>query len=309
MRLKSLFIIVSLLLLTSGAFAVESPQSGLTQIADGVYGYVGQPSGSPFNRFGANVGVIIGDDAVLVVDTLTSAREAEQLVADIKKITDKPIRYVVNTHYHLDHALGNNVFDDMGSVIIAHELCRDKMISMELKNLKPEMFGLEPDFWEGTRVAAPDITFIREYKINLGNMPVKVIHSGVPSHSAGSVVVVVPERDVIFTGDILFTDFHPYLGEGDFAGWNQTLDLIASMNIKNIIPGHGPLSDNQDLIDMKEYLALFDAKALELTATMSDPAEISAEMLKVLPQRKDGAFIVGMNIGMRYLAKPEGNYE
>lgn len=307
MRMKLVLTMMAVLILASGAFAAEHDQGKLTKLADGVYAYVGVPSGTPYDAFGANVGVIVGDDSVLVVDTLTSANEAKVLVEEIRKITDKPIKYVVNTHYHLDHALGNNVFDDMGAVIIAHEKCRDSLVGMSVAGPpNPEMFGLPADFWEGTRITAPQITFTQGYTLDLGNMPVQIVYSGVPSHSAGSVIVVVPERDVMFTGDILFTDFHPYLGEGDFAGWAFTLDFIADMGISKIVPGHGPLSDKRDLEDMKEYLVLFDAKAKELCATMQDPAKISVEMLKVLPERKDGAFIVGMNIGVRYLKKPEG---
>lgn len=297
-----------MVLVPGGAFATEKGQADLIRIADGVYSYVGVPAGSPNNQFSANAGIVVGDAEVLVIDTLTSAKEAEHMLKDIRKITDKPIRYVVNTHYHLDHAFGNNVFDDMGAIIVAHKECRDHLIDAGSHILNsPEMFGLKPEFWEGTRIAPPDITFVREFSIDLGNMEVKLVHTGVPSHSAGSILVHVSDRGVLFTGDILFTDFHPYLGDasGDIQGWAETLDFIAAMDVEHIVPGHGPLSAKQDLADMKEYLAFFDAKAKELCATMSDPAQISAEMLKVLPKRADGAFIVGMNIGARYLKKTE----
>lgn len=301
MRLKTFLILTVLLLLTGGAVAQDAAAPKLTRLSDAVYAYVGIPSGSPFNQFGANVGVVIGDDAVLVVDTLTSAREANHLIQEIRKITDKPIRYAVNTHYHLDHALGNSAFADLGAIIIAQKECREQLIATGEETLKSaEAFGLPLDFWQNTRIAAPQLTFEREINIDLGGVTVKVLYPGAASHTGGSSIVVVPGQDVLFTGDILFTDFHPFLGEGDFPGWNKALDMIADQKVSRIVPGHGPLSGAKDLADMKEYLATFDARARELSATVKDPKLLAEEMLKVLPLRKDGAFIVEMNINTRY---------
>jgi len=137
--------------------------------------------------------------------------------------------------------------------------------------------------------------------VDLGGLTVKLIHSGIKSHSAGSIIVYVPEQDVLFTGDILFTDFHPYLGEGDLPGWEKNLDLISAMNVEYIIPGHGPLSTNKDIEDMKSYLAIFDEKAKELSAQEKDVEKLASEMLKVVPKRSNGDFIIQMNLKSRYL--------
>lgn len=101
-----------------------SAQPGLTKIADGVYSYVGAKNPSPATSFGANAGIIIGSDGVVVVDTLTSAKEAQRFIKDIRSITDKPIKYVINTHHHLDHSLGNSEFVKLGAAVIAQENCR-----------------------------------------------------------------------------------------------------------------------------------------------------------------------------------------
>lgn len=277
-------------------------QDGLTRITDSVYAYVGVLESTPGNRFCANVGVVIGDDAVLVVDTLTSAKEAELLLADIRKITDKPVRWVVNTHYHLDHSLGNCVFADQGARIIGQEQCRAALLASGETTLQSgEAFGLEPEYWEGTRIAAPDLTFDSAVEVDLGNMAVRIFYPGHPSHSAGSSMVLVPSQDVLFTGDILFTDFHPFLGEADLAGWAANLDEITAMAPGIIVPGHGPLSDLEDVAALKDYLVFFDANAIELSRTMSDPEQIVAEMLNRLPQLVGGEFIVPMNIYTRYM--------
>ena len=191
---------------------------------------------------------------------------------------------------------------NVGATVISHARCRESIIKAGdgiLEN--PAMYSLPEDFWTGTRVEAPALSFEREMIIDLGGITVKLIHSGVASHSAGSIVVAVPEQKVLFTGDILFTDFHPYLGEGDLPGWAKTLDMIHAMDVDHIIPGHGPLSTKKDLEEMKNYLAFFDKKATELCGRENDVEKIVATMLKTLPKRAGGHFIVGMNLKARYL--------
>jgi glyoxylase-like metal-dependent hydrolase (beta-lactamase superfamily II) len=303
MKMKTIIVTLNLVtvILVQSVMA-QTPKAELKKITESVYSYTGVPAGTTGNVFFVNTGIVIGDDAVLVVDTLTSAKEAEGFAADIRKITDKPIRYVVNTHSHLDHVLGNSVFADMGARIIGHEKCRDAVIFNGDKMLEnPASFGLPADFWEGTRIVAPDTVFEREMIVDLGGITVKLIHTGFASHSPGSIIVHIPSQDVLFSGDILFTDFHPYLGDGDLPGWQKNLDFIHAMNISHIIPGHGPLSSNKDIEDMKAYLPFFDKKAKELSAGEKDLGKLTAAMLKVLPKRAGGEFIVEMNLKSRYL--------
>ncbi len=302
MRLKTIILVLTALVMFPIQSAMAQTKAELKKITDSVFAYVGVPAGTPGNAFSANAGIVIGKDAVLVVDTLTSASEAEGLVADIQKITNKPIRYVVNTHSHLDHALGNSFFADMGVCIVSHVKCHDAIIADRGKILEnPSMFGLPSDFWKDTRSVAPDMAFEHEMIIDLGDLAVKLIHSGMPSHTAGSVIVHVPAQNVLFAGDILFTDFHAYLGEGDFPGWEKTINSILAMNVRYIIPGHGPLSANKDLEDMKTYLSVFDKKATELSAVEKDVEKLTSAMLKVVPKCTNGDFIVPMNLKARYL--------
>lgn len=299
---KTVLIINALAVLLVQSIMAQTPKAELKKITESVYAYTGVPAGTPGNIFSVNSGIVIGNDAVLVVDTLTSAKEAEVFAADIRRITDKPVRYVVNTHYHLDHVLGNSVFADMGARIISHVKCRDAVLSGGDKILEnPAAFGLTADFWEGTRTVAPDTAFERGMILDLGGITVKLIHTGFASHSDGSIIVHIPSQDVLFTGDILFTDFHPYIGDGDLPEWEKNLDFIHEMNITYIIPGHGPLSSNKDIEDMKAYLPFFDKKAKEFCAIEKNVKKLTAAMLAVLPKRSVGDFIVTMNLKTRYL--------
>jgi glyoxylase-like metal-dependent hydrolase (beta-lactamase superfamily II) len=262
---------------------------------------VGVKDASPATSFAANAGIVIGRDGVLVVDTLISAKEGERFLADIRKVTSKPIRYVVNTHTHLDHAFGNCVFAKLGATIISHDADRallEKVGEATLKNIAN--FGLKPEDMAGTEIVYPTLTFSDRLTIDLGGETVELIRTA-PSHTAGSVVVYLPARKLLFAGDILFNDFHPFLADGDIPGWTRTIDALLAMDVERIIPGHGPLSTKKDLVDMKEYLLLFDAKARELSATSQDADAVAVEMRKILPKRSMAEWMIGFNLKSRYL--------
>ncbi|MBT0664986.1 MBL fold metallo-hydrolase [Geobacter pelophilus] len=296
-KMIMLALTVATLLFTQTAFAE------LTKIADNVYSYIGSKEASPTNSFAANAGIVIGKDGVLVVDTLISAKEGERFLSDIRKVTNKPIKYVVNTHTHLDHALGNCVFARLGASVISHTADRKLMERVGADTLKNiGNYGLKPEDMIGTEIALPSLYFSDRLTIDLGDETVELIRTA-PSHTEGSVVVSVPAKKLIFSGDILFTDFHPFLADGDFSGWAKTLDTLLAMDVEKIIPGHGPLSGKKDLKEMKEYLALFDSKARELAASSQDADAIAAELKQILPKRSLAEWMIAYNVKSRYLGK------
>ncbi|MBF0462554.1 MAG: MBL fold metallo-hydrolase [Magnetococcales bacterium] len=296
-KLLSLFTLILTLLIVQPAFAA------LTRLADNVYAYVGSQDAAPTHSFAANAGIVIGRDGVLVVDTLISAKEGERFLADIRAVTDKPIRYVVNTHTHLDHALGNSVFAKQGATIIAHEADRTLLATQGAAILqKASNYGLKPEDMAGTEIAVPTLAFSERMTIDLGDETVQLLRFA-PSHTVGSLVVYLPAKKLLFSGDILFTDFHPNLVDGDLDGWVKTLDNLLAMEMEQIVPGHGPLSTKKDLQEMKAYILLFDSKAKELAATAQDAEATAAELLKILPKRSLAEWMVLHNVAGRYTAK------
>lgn len=288
------FFLVSL---AGRAFAGE----GLTKIAENVYSYVDVKNAGGGNSFAANAGIVVGSDGILVIDTLISAKEAKRFLADIRRISSKPIKYVVNTHYHLDHAFGNGELARTGATVIAHEADRKNLEQKGNSVLKSAgEFGLTPEDMKGTEIALPALAFTDRMTVYLGDQKAELIYVG-PSHSEGSLLVWLPQHRVLFTGDILFTDFHPYMGEGDLAGWIRNLDYILSLDAKIIIPGHGPISGKKDVEKMKEYLLAFDKKAKELAARSGDADQIAAELKKTLPPRSQGEFLIPSNVREKYL--------
>lgn len=295
--------IVALSTLALTLLFVQTAFAELTKLADNVYSYVGVKDASPARSFAANAGIVIGRDGVLVVDTLISAKEGERFLADIRKVTDKPIKYVVNTHTHLDHAFGNCVFARLGATVISHTADRkmlERVGADTLKNIGN--FGLKPEDTAGTEIVLPTLSFSDRMQIDLGDETVELIRVA-PSHTEGSVVVYIPSKKLVFSGDILFTDFHPFLADGDISGWTRTIDALLTMDAERIIPGHGPLSGKNDLKEMKAYLLLFDSKARELAATSQDADAIAAELKKVLPKRSLAEWMIAFNVKSRYLGK------
>jgi glyoxylase-like metal-dependent hydrolase (beta-lactamase superfamily II) len=297
--MRKIFPLLSILILSLATPALAD----LTRIADNVYSYVGVKGASPANSFAANAGIVIGRDAILVVDTLISAKEGERFLADIRKVSNKPIKYVVNTHTHLDHAFGNCVFAQLGATVISHEADRrllERVGAETLKNIGN--FGLKPEDMAGTEIVYPTLTFSDRMTIDLGGETVELIRTA-PSHTEGSVVVYLPAKKLLFSGDILFTDFHPYLADGDIPGWTKTLDALLAMDVERIIPGHGPLSTKKDLREMREYLLLFDAKARELSPLPQDVDKAAAQLKEVLPKRSQADWMIAFNLKGRYLRK------
>jgi cyclase len=310
MMRKALIVFVSIIGVCTSAFAAEG--AGLQKITDHVYAYAGATGASAETGFGANAGVVVGSNAALVVDTLLSPKMAEKFMADIRKVTDKPIKYVANTHYHLDHAWGNQVFAGAGAVIIGQENS-SKDMTMAAESLKhPEMFGLTTKDVEGIKLTPATILFPDRLTVDLGDVTVELNYPG-PTHTNDSITVAVPQDKVMFTGDILFSHYNPYLAEGDIANWTKVLGELQKSEMARFIPGHGPVSSKTDLADMKKYLEVFDKEAKVLCAgkTAADAPAIAAELAKMLPQpaRPELPGMVEMNLRAKYLPQPAAKPE
>lgn len=294
----SALIMVAAISVCAPAFA-----GGLTRVADGVYSYVDVKHAPPQNSFGANAGIVIGKEGIVVIDTLISAKEAKKFIKDIRAVSDKPIKYVVNTHMHLDHTFGNCEFAKLGATSISSADGKREMKSYAEPALKKaSAYGLSEKDLEGTEICYPSLTFEKKMEIDLGDRTVELVHPG-RSHTEGSIIVFVPDQKVLFAGDILFTNYHPNLIYADIDGWVRALDFILAMDAATIVPGHGPVSGKKDVEDMRNYLIVFDKKAKDLCARSKDVSYIVSELKKTLPARAELDMMIGANIQMKYLKK------
>jgi cyclase len=221
----------------------------LKQVGPGVYAAIDGPE----HKAGSNAGFVIGDDGVLVVDSFFTVDAAKALVGEIHRLTPKPIRYLVNTHYHLDHTGGDQALRDAGAIIIAHRNERD-WVRTDNVNL----FGdrITPEL--KARIAAvplPDLTTDKDLTFWLGSR--KVVVRPVLGHTGSDLTIFVPDAKVLFTGDMLWRKIPPNLIDGSVKEWLATdTDFVAMPDSAQMtyVPGHGDVANVKNVEDFRAYL-------------------------------------------------------
>ena len=230
-----------------GAGSLAGGDFVLRKIGGGVWAAVVNDAG----KAGGNAGFVIGDDGVVVIDTFQDPEPAAALLAEIRKITKLPIRFVVNTHYHLDHVNGNDVFAAAGAVILAHKNARAWIRTENVKMIDPP---LTPEKKARVQsIALPSIVYDRVVDLYLGSRRVNVRYY--PGHTGGDSVVSVPDAHVVFCGDLLWKDHIPNLIDASTPQWIQTLEAIQKdYGESTWVPGHGGIANAADIATFKRYL-------------------------------------------------------
>lgn len=228
--------------------AAQQPSFTLKKVGEGVYAAINPDGG----RSGSNAGFIVGDNAVLVVDALVRPDVARDLLAEIRKITNLPIRYLVNTHYHLDHTGGDAVFQEAGAVLMANSNVHKWLHTENLK-----FFGATATPEQKARVDAlplPQLTWEEGIEIWLGSRRV-IVHS-FPGHTGGDSAVFVPDANVVFGGDLIWNQHLPNTIDATTDKWINTLDLAVQHHPEAVfIPGHGDVATVANVRDFRNYLA------------------------------------------------------
>ena len=191
---------------------------------------------------GGNIGVSVGDDGILVVDT-QHAPLSEKIFAAIKAISDQPIRYVINTHWHHDHTGGNENFAAAGAVIVAHENLRTRLMSDQQLKAWNLTFPAMPE------PALPKITYDQELVLHFNDNAVRLIHPPL-AHTDGDSIVFFPAANVLHMGDTLATGRFPFIDRGalgSIRGLIAAYELAISLTNEQtqVIPGHGELTDRR----------------------------------------------------------------
>ena len=221
----------------------------LKEVGPGVYAAIDGPE----HKSGSNAGFVVGDDGVLVVDSFFNPDAARALVAEIHRLTPKPIRYVVNTHYHVDHTGGDQVLRDAGAVIIAHRNVRGWV---RTNNIDLVGDRITPDLKAKIEaLPLPDFTTDKDLVVWLGSR--KVVVRTVLGHTGGDLTVLVPDAKVLFCGDMLWRKVPPNLIDGSVKEWAATDAGFARMpdaTSVRYVPGHGDIADLKDVEDFRAYL-------------------------------------------------------
>jgi glyoxylase-like metal-dependent hydrolase (beta-lactamase superfamily II) len=197
--------------------------------------------------FGGNIGVLAGDEGVLLIDAEWPQLH-DKVVAGVSRISKQPIRYLVNTHWHWDHAGGDGLFGKAGVVLFSSEQTRAHIVDAQKTN-KPPGTPYTPD-----PAAIPVVTVTNGVKFHLSGQTVEIIHVP-PAHTDGDLIVHFVEADIIQTGDTFFHGFYPDIDQphgGTIDGMIALYDTLYKMSGPNtkIIPGHGPIANREDV---REY--------------------------------------------------------
>ena len=212
---------------------------------------------------GGNVAVLITDEGILLVDDMYD-RNYAAVMGQVKALSDKPIRYVLNTHQHDDHAGANARMLGASVEVIAHKNARINMIALK-------------------QPGAPRVTFTDEMQVHLGGKEVRTRHYG-RGHTGGDAVIFFPELKVIHTGDLFLTrpalPYIDYANGGSALEWTKALDEVLKLDFDTIIPGHGPLSDRAGLLKWQADFTAMRSRIGGMVRQGKSKDEISQTLVK-----------------------------
>ncbi len=210
------------------------------QIGTGLYAYTAE--GDP------NSGIIVGDDGVIVIDTQATPSMADDVIARVAKVTDKPIKYVLLTHYHAVRVLGASAYK--GAEILASDATRGLIGERGQQDMDSEI-GRFPRLFRAAEsipgLTWPTITFPDQISVWLGRREVRIMHIG-RGHTAGDVIAIVPDAGVVFTGDLVEYKSACYCGDAHFTDWPATLDHLAEMQANALVPGRGAALTTPEMV-------------------------------------------------------------
>lgn len=211
-------------------FCISSAaHASVQKIGPDLYAYISS------NDSSANSTFLVSDKGILVVDTGLNAEEGRKLLAEIRRISPAPVRWIVNTHYHPDHRGGNSVVGP-DAEIISTPYTRQRVIHDD-----PRLYAL-------------NLTVQGELWFYVGGHKVRIFHPG-PAHTMGDLVVYFPDQHAIATGDLFLTNSCPAMDEGDMENWIAALDRMLALPLDHVVPGHFELASKPDLQRFRDYLA------------------------------------------------------
>jgi cyclase len=278
------------LLLGTTALAEEPPKQyfSLHDLGHGVWAAIEVPG----SHAGGNAGFVVGADGVLVVDTFGLEEASRAFLQAIRGVTDRPIRYVVDTHYHMDHVLGNGVFAQAGATILAQRNVRAWARTQNQRILLPPVSADETAAI--ATLTLPELVYRDGVEVYLGDT--KVVVRVMPGHTGGDSVVIVPDAQVVFTGDLYWDHSLPNLVDADTGSQIATLDELArEYRDARFVPGHGKfvpvpeldqwdMAHAADLEALSGYLAaLREAVGTALAAGKSGQALLDEVLPKLKP--------------------------
>ena len=238
------------------------------EVSDGVYAYI-QPDGTWWIN---NTGFVVAADGVVAVDTCATEARTRAFLDSVGSITSAPLRVVVNTHHHGDHTHGNHLTHP--ATIVGHERCRELLIATGISHY--EGVFETPD-WGHLELAPPMLTFDDHIDVWAGDLKVELHHIGTPAHTDNDVVAWLPDRRVLFAGDLVFNGGTPFVVMGSVSGALESVERLRRFDADVIVPGHGPVCDPSVFDRLARYYRFVQDVAAEADRAGVGPLEAARE--------------------------------
>jgi quinoprotein relay system zinc metallohydrolase 2 len=271
-----LFAAIAILSASTFSQAQQQPLP-VSEIAPGLFLHEGQTALMTRENEGAiaNIGFIIGESAVAVIDTGGSVREGRQLLAAIRARTDKPIRYVVNTHGHPDHVFGNAAFVREGTLFVGHNNLPRALATRGQFYIDAFRRIMGDQLIDEVRIVPPTLLVNGTVKLDLGSRTL-LLRAWPTAHSDNDLTVFDEQTKTLFAGDLVFLTHAPVL-DGSIRGWLSVIDELGTLPAQRVIPGHGPVSEwPAALADERRYLETLASDIRALVAR-GKPITVAAD--------------------------------
>ncbi|MFC6935873.1 MBL fold metallo-hydrolase [Actinomadura yumaensis] len=238
-------------------------------MSEGIYAYL-QPDGTWWIN---NTGFLAGHRGVVSVDACSTERRTRAYLDAIASVTPRPVRTLVNTHHHGDHTFGNYLF--AGATVVGHERTREGVLGWGRPFDAPVWTPVD---WGGIELEPPFLTYTEGVTLWVDDLRCEVRHVGAPAHTPNDSIVWVPDRRVLFCGDLLFNGGTPFLMQGSVAGAISVLEeVVKPLGAETIVPGHGPVSGPGLIDEVLGYLRFVQDTAVAGRAAGLSPLEAGRE--------------------------------
>lgn len=249
--------------LTPGITSPAPPE--VHEVSEGVFAHV-QPDGAWWIN---NTGFLVGRHGVASIDSCATERRTRAYLETIRKVSAQPLRTLVNTHHHGDHTFGNYLFD--GATIVAHEATRAGILEWGPPRSAPYWTDTE---WGDIRLEPPFLTYTDQVTLWVDDLRCEVRHVGTAAHTTNDSIVWIPERRVLFSGDLLFNGGTPFVVQGSVEGTITVLEeQLAPLGARTIVPGHGPVAGPEVIEEVLGYLRFVRETAADGRAAGMTPLE------------------------------------
>ena len=307
--MRRLSALIAFLVLGAAAYAQTFPEPRTIAINDRVYVLLGpvQHANQLNQGYMINSTVIVGDNGVILIDSGGTAEVGRHIASAVRRITDKPVTHVVNTHHHGDHYLGNVAFE--GATFISSAMCRRMVLETGdewLKIMERAIGHALP----GTKPLAAEVTYPEGTRTETYVHGVRLVF-WVPrgSHTIGDLLVHLPDDKVLIAGDVLVSRVVPTLQDGFVRNWIRTLDEMQALGAVHFVPGHGDLMTLDDVAALRDAMLRFYSGVRQGFRSGQSEDEIRRSLDLSMWDKLERSHVIGRNVNRAYLEVEAASFD